>query len=386
MRKDELRNLPKNWEIRKINEIGDLFSGNSINAKIKEEKYLNISNGVPYIATKDVGFDRSIDYENGVRIPEPVLNNFRVATKNTILICAEGGSAGRKIGITNQDVCFVNKLFALSVNTDIQPHYVFYYYQSERFQTEFKSNLTGLIGGVSKSKFKKIPIPIPPLPEQKQIVEILDQAFEAIDQAKANIEKNIVNANELFQSKLNAIFSQTGDGWEEKTFKEVCVLQRGFDLPKRLRKEGSHPLVSSSGIIDTHIEAKVKAPGVVTGRSGSIGNLFYIKDDFWPLNTTLYIKDFKGNLEEYVYYFIMQFDLKRFSSGAGVPTLNRNFVHDEKAYTTENLENQKQIVRQLNKLTITSQELNLKYNQKLTSLEELKKSILEKAFSGELTN
>src|SRR5690554_8215793 len=111
MRKDELRNLPKNWEIRKINEIGDLFSGNSINAKIKEEKYLNISNGVPYIATKDVGFDRSIDYENGVRIPEPVLNNFRVATKNTILICAEGGSAGRKIGITNLDVCFVNKLF-----------------------------------------------------------------------------------------------------------------------------------------------------------------------------------------------------------------------------------------------------------------------------------
>src|SRR5690606_30755334 len=158
-----------------------------------------------------------------------------------------------------------------------------------------------------------------------------------------------------------------------KKFKDVCVLQRGFDLPKRMRKQGNYPLVSSSGIIDTHIEPKVKAPGVVTGRSGSIGNLFYVEDDFWPLNTTLYIKDFKGNLEEYVYYFIKQFDLTRFSSGAGVPTLNRNFVHDEKVFSTSDFEAQKRIVNQLNELKEGTLDLEIRYKQKRGDLEDLKK-------------
>ena len=253
-------------------------------------------------------------------------------------------------------------------------------------------NLSETISGaaqpqITRKSLKPLEISYPnSLTEQKQIVKLLDQAFEAIDQAKANIKKNIANAKELFQSKLNEVFSQKGEGWEEKTFKEVCILQRGFDLPKRLRQQGDYPLISSSGVIDTHSEARVKGPGVVTGRSGSIGNLFFIKDDFWPLNTTLYIKDFKENLEEYVYYFIKQFNLKRFSSGSGVPTLNRNFVHDEIVCSTDNLKVQKQIINQLNQLTIKTQKIQSKYNQKLTSLEELKKSILQKAFSGELTN
>ena len=229
-------------------------------------------------------------------------------------------------------------------------------------------------------------IDLPSFEEQKRIVAILDEAFAAIDQAQANIEKNIDNAKELFQSKLNEIFSQKGEGWEEKTFKDVCVLQRGFDLPKRLRVQGDYPLVSSSGIIDSHVESKVSAPGVVTGRSGSIGNLFYIEEDFWPLNTTLYVKDFKGNLEEYVYYFIKQFDLKRFSSGAGVPTLNRNFVHDEIVFSTNSNKVQKKIVTQLNSLNSQAEQIQATYKQKLTNLEDLKKSLLEQAFAGELTH
>ncbi|WP_298971164.1 restriction endonuclease subunit S [uncultured Psychrobacter sp.] len=240
---------------------------------------------------------------------------------------------------------------------------------------------------ISNSSLKKVQLTFPKsIEEQKQIVAILDDAFAAIEQAQANIEKNIDNAKELFQSKLNEIFSQKGEGWEEKTFKDVCVLQRGYDLPKRLRVQGDYPLVSSSGIIDSHVESKVSAPGVVTGRSGSIGNLFYIEEDFWPLNTTLYVKDFKGNLEEYVYYFIKQFDLKRFSSGAGVPTLNRNFVHDEIVFSTNSTKVQKKIVTQLNSLNSQAEQIQATYKQKLTNLEDLKKSLLEQAFAGELTD
>lgn len=92
------------------------------------------------------------------------------------------------------------------------------------------------------------------------------------------------------------------------------------------------------------IAKKVLGPGVVTGRSGSIGGVFYIDDDFWPLNTTLYVKDFHGNYPRFIYHLLSSFKLGRFSSGAGVPTLNRNSVHGEKVNVPESVEEQKRIV------------------------------------------
>lgn len=118
-------------------------------------------------------------------------------------------------------------------------------------------------------------------------------------------------------------------GWERKKLGDVATLQRGFDLPTQERISGDVPLVTSSGITDTHNKSLVPGPGVATGRSGSIGNVFYIEDDFWPLNTVLYVKDFHGNDPRFVFHLLKHFDLKRFASGSGVPTLNRNFVHDE---------------------------------------------------------
>jgi type I restriction enzyme S subunit len=118
-------------------------------------------------------------------------------------------------------------------------------------------------------------------------------------------------------------------GWQTKKLRDVATLQRGFDLPTQDRVSGKIPLVSSSGVSDTHNTSAVRGPGVVTGRSGSIGNVFFIEQDFWPLNTVLYVKDFHGNDPRFVFHLLKKFDLKRFASGAGVPTLNRNFVHDE---------------------------------------------------------
>lgn len=133
-------------------------------------------------------------------------------------------------------------------------------------------------------------------------------------------------------------------GWVEKPLGEISTLQRGFDLPKRLREPGEFPLVTSSGPTDTHSEAKVKGPGVATGRSGSIGNVFFVEDDFWPLNTALYVKDFHGNDPRFVYYLLNYVDLARFASGAGVPTLNRNDVHGELYRIPANIEEQQRIV------------------------------------------
>jgi len=107
---------------------------------------------------------------------------------------------------------------------------------------------------------------------------------------------------------------------------EFITLQRGFDLPKGDRIEEGVPVVASTGIGGYHNEAKVQAPGVVIGRSGSIGGGQYITEDFWPLNTTLWVKDFKGHFPRYVYYLLRSINFQQFNVGTGVPTLNRNHL------------------------------------------------------------
>lgn len=115
--------------------------------------------------------------------------------------------------------------------------------------------------------------------------------------------------------------------WENCLLGDVLTLQRGFDLPTRSRKEGNVPVVSSSGITGLHDEAKVKAPGVVTGRYGTLGEIFYIEQDFFPLNTTLYIRDFKGNDPRFISYLLRTLNLSHQNVAAAVPGLNRNDLH-----------------------------------------------------------
>ena len=118
--------------------------------------------------------------------------------------------------------------------------------------------------------------------------------------------------------------------WEEKKFKEFIKLNRGFDLPNDKMKFGNYPVVASTNIKGYHISYKVTAPVVVTGRSGSLGVVQYIDKNCTPLNTTLYVKDFKGNFPRFVYYYLKTMRLDTFNSGAGVPTLNQNHLHSMK--------------------------------------------------------
>lgn len=111
-------------------------------------------------------------------------------------------------------------------------------------------------------------------------------------------------------------------------FKNFITLQRGVDLPRKDMNVGPYPVIGSTSIIGYHDEYKVEPPGVITGRSGSLGFVQYIREKYWPHNTALWVKDFKENQPRYVYYFLQTLDLQRFNSGAGVPTLNRNDLDD----------------------------------------------------------
>ena len=117
--------------------------------------------------------------------------------------------------------------------------------------------------------------------------------------------------------------------WIECELGSVAQLKRGFDLPQAKRIDGTVSIFSSSGISGSHNEAKVKGPGVITGRYGTIGEVFYSEEDFWPLNTTLFVEDFKGNNPRFVYYLLKTINWESFVTASAVPGINRNIVHKE---------------------------------------------------------
>jgi type I restriction enzyme S subunit len=122
------------------------------------------------------------------------------------------------------------------------------------------------------------------------------------------------------------------EGWREGRVVDFFELQRGFDLTEKQSLPGKIPVISSSGVAYFHAEAKVPGPGVVTGRKGNIGSVYYVTEDFWPHDTTLWVRDFKGNVPEYVRYFLDLMRLERFDEASSVPTLNRNNVHGIKCH------------------------------------------------------
>ena len=172
--------IPKEWEVVKLKRIVELYVGNSIKDEEKS-KYLDNINAIPYISTKDIDIANStINYENGMytKIGD---SNFRVAKKDSILLCIEGGSAGRKISYLLQDVSFVNKLCCFEGKINVRKKFLYYFLKSESFKSEFFLNISGLIGGVSQNLLKNFFTTLPSLEEQEKIANYLDKKVSDID-------------------------------------------------------------------------------------------------------------------------------------------------------------------------------------------------------------
>ena len=158
----------------------------------------------------------------------------------------------------------------------------------------------------------------------------------------------------------------TGE-WHETTLGDVLTLKRGYDLPSRQRTDGLIPVVSSSGITDHHVESRVSGPGVVMGRYGTLGQVFFIRGDFWPLNTSLYVHDFKGNDPQFISYFLRALDFSAYSDKAAVPGLNRNHLHQKVVQIPTNVIDQRAIAYILGTLD-DKIDLNRRINQTLEAM------------------
>ncbi|NQH66215.1 restriction endonuclease subunit S [Streptococcus suis] len=172
--------IPKSWRINSLSSVANIYTGNSINA-IEKKTYFTGVTGSNYIATKDVNFDGSIDYNNGIKIPEDYLSKFKISPASSVLLCLEGGSAGRKIGLLEQEVCFGNKLCSLSFYTG-ENKFLYYFLQSPQFLSDFQDSKSGIIGGVSVKNLGVITIPMPPQKEQERISSEVEQLFQKVNQ------------------------------------------------------------------------------------------------------------------------------------------------------------------------------------------------------------
>ena len=151
------------------------------------------------------------------------------------------------------------------------------------------------------------------------------------------------------------------------TLGDLVEFQRGYDLPKSQFIEGNVPVISSNGVLGYHNVPKVKAPGITIGRSGTVGLPHFINKDFFPHNTALFIKDFKGNYPRYIYYLIKTLGLNDYKSGSGVPTMNRNHLHPIKVRAFLDLEEQHKIAKVLSDLD-TKIEINNRINSELEAM------------------
>ena len=176
---------------------------------------------------------------------------------------------------------------------------------------------------LSRGQLGKLKISLPPVEEQRRIAEILD----TIDETIQATERVIAKRSALQTGVVDSFMNSPGEDWSLCKLMDACVLQRGFDITKAAQRPGPHPVVSSGGVSSFHDEWKVEGPGVVTGRKGLLGKVYFVDRDFWPHDTSLYVKDFRGNEPEFISLLLRYLRLERFDAASAVPTLNRNFIH-----------------------------------------------------------
>lgn len=218
--------LPNGWEWVRLGDIGNIFNGNSVSARLKAEKYTGVE-GLPYIATKDVeyGFG-SFDYDNGINIPLGE-TKFKVAQKGAVLVCAEGGSAGKKCGIAEQDICFGNKLFANELYSEIESKYILFLYLSPSFFERFSEVMTGIIGGISRANFLNLVAQLPPLEEQKRIVANVDELMALCDQLENQTLDSIATHQTLVEIQLGNLVNPENTACFDQAW---SLIAQNFDV------------------------------------------------------------------------------------------------------------------------------------------------------------
>lgn len=298
-----------------------------------------------------------------------------------------GGTGDVKIAPPNAWVTNLSIVLDLD-NLKVNKQYLCYLLNRESLKDKLNSGAAQ--AQITIDSLAKYRIQLPPLKQQKKNAEFIFNYDDLIENNRRRIQLLEESARLLYQEwfvhlrfpghEQVSIIDGVPEGWSKEPLENLLILQRGFDLPVSKRVDGKVPIYASTGINGFHNVAKVNGPGVVTGRSGSLGTVMYVASDFWPLNTALWVKQFKKASPIFATFLLRAMKLEGYNGGAAVPTLNRNDVHKvDVLCPAENLMNEfelqvENIFKQVDKLK--------EYNEKLGQARDL---LLPKLMSGELT-
>ena len=301
-----------------------------------------------------------------------------------------------KVCIPNFDGVCSTDILVFKAISNLNNYYLMRFLSTPEVVDYANNNSSGVqLPRINFQKLSSYTIPLPPLLEQHRIVSAIEALFARLDAINEKLDRVLKILKNFRQSVLKAACDGRlteewrkdnqikENSWLDLDFFDFCVLQRGYDLPISKRGDGPYPIMASSGILEYHNEYKAFGPGVVVGRSGSTGKVHYVEENYWPHNTTLFVKDFKKNYPRFVYLFLINFNLDQFSASTAVPTLNRNNLRGI-IVSVPSLSEQYEIVQRVNALFAFADSIESKVITAREKTEKLRLSILEKAFSGEL--
>jgi len=363
------------WEQRKLGEVTKSYSGGT--PSVGRAEYYGGS--IPFIRSAEINSDTTALF---ITVSGLNSSSAKMVNVGDILYALYGATSG-EVGISRIYGAINQAILAINPESEYDSQFLMQWLRHEK-QNIIMTFLQGGQGNLSGAIVKDLLIKFPPTYEEQKKIGLF---FAVIDHLITLHQREYAKTVSMKKALLEKMFPKNGynkpdirfngftDAWEQRKAIDIAPLQRGFDLPKNNMKDGEYPVVMSNGINGYHSEFKAKAPGVVTGRSGTIGKLHYIGENFWPHNTSLWVTDFKGNVPLYVYYMYQLLDLSQYGTGSGVPTLNRNDVHDAKIYIPRPEEQTKisEFFRSIdNLITLHQRELN--------KLQNMKKALLEKMF------
>ena len=342
--------IPEDWDLDNLSSTTPINKKNGIvdgpfGSNLKTIHYKKF--GIPIITSGYVteGIFRASDY---LYVDDEKFRQERRSAVNPgdIVMAKIGARCGASAILPEWHRTGILSGNALKITVDNTRHSTYYIWQLlwNLYSTGNIGHLktVGAQPAISMANLKKFRLPIPPLPEQRAIATALSDVDALIAALDRLIAKKRAIKTATMQQLLTGKKQLPGfDGrWVKKTIGGFAPLQRGFDLPTFQLMRGKYPVVYSNGVMNNHVDYMVKGPGVVTGRSGTLGKVHYIENNFWPHNTSLWVTDFKNNQPKFVYYLYSFIGFERFGSGSGVPTLNRNDAHSFLVEVPESSEEQ----------------------------------------------
>ena len=378
MKDTSIGKVPHDWTVATLNSLVRLIMGQSPPSSTYNKEGV----GLPFLQGK---------MEFGDIHPHPMVycsNPLKVAEQNDVLMSVRAPVGD--VNLAPYRLCIGRGLAAIRFDEKVANH-MFYFYVLQRIKSSIERIGKGsTFKALVKGDLESLNVVLPPRQEQQQIAEILSTADKAIQKTNEIIVKTERLKKGLMQQLLtrgigHKEFKDTEIGripkdWELVRLGDRITLQRGYDLPDKQRKNGQIPVIGSNGIVGYHNTCMAKGPGVVIGRSGTLGKVYYSETNYWPLNTSLFVKKFTSCHPRFVYYMFQNFDFKQFSAGTSVPTLNRNLVHPTKVAFPRSLDEQLKIAEIL---STVDKKLELERKEK-TKLEKAKQGLMYLLLMGKI--